>query len=420
MISHDAFSGGIGSYQMLDGGGGSGLDAFRERDFGDSFGGFDLGLGFERPSFGFESPLGWDQIKGEFGGLEPTSVDNFYFPDRAIPEKMTDTEATKMASELGFDVGSQALEQAVGAVSSGREPSYPELLALQKAGMGTLEGVNPNNPTQSVEQMIAAQKAGNFAGKVIPSLFSAAVPQLGLALNLAQTAQKVSSGQMSLGQALMGTAANYVSQAIGLPAASVQAALNGDFGTAAQTALMGLAGGKLGEITGLPSAAITSAMSGNLDKAATELVWGKVTQGLASATDLPNVLINAGLKEAGLKDSIGGFFRDAVTGDSGAGFTQTPGFAPPSFGSVFSGTEGVGSRLPFPEQALFTDIVAPTTGSGARPASRAASGTGSDALLAALFGAMGSQEEERQAPVRTSTARGTPESPFGLMYDLRG
>lgn len=57
---------------------------------------------------------------------------------------------------------------------------------------------------------------------------------------------------------------------------------------------------------------------------------------------------------------------------------------------------------------------------GTRPTTPGAkSGTGSDALLAALFGAMGSQEQDRQ-PAMPNVARGTPESPFGLMYDLRG
>lgn len=40
--------------------------------------------------------------------------------------------------------------------------------------------------------------------------------------------------------------------------------------------------------------------------------------------------------------------------------------------------------------------------------------------LFALLGAMGGQGQDRQTPAQVNVARGTPESPYGLMYDLRG
>jgi hypothetical protein len=43
------------------------------------------------------------------------------------------------------------------------------------------------------------------------------------------------------------------------------------------------------------------------------------------------------------------------------------------------------------------------------------------AALFALLGAMGgSQGNDVRMPAQSNVARGTPESPFGLMYDLRG
>jgi len=48
-------------------------------------------------------------------------------------------------------------------------------------------------------------------------------------------------------------------------------------------------------------------------------------------------------------------------------------------------------------------------------------GSGMDlSALFALLGAMGGQGQDRQAPAQANVARGTPESPFGLMYNLRG
>lgn len=40
--------------------------------------------------------------------------------------------------------------------------------------------------------------------------------------------------------------------------------------------------------------------------------------------------------------------------------------------------------------------------------------------LFALLGAMGGQGQDRQTPAQVNVARGTPESPYGFMYDLRG
>jgi hypothetical protein len=68
------------------------------------------------------------------------------------------------------------------------------------------------------------------------------------------------------------------------------------------------------------------------------------------------------------------------------------------------------------------DTTKPTT-PGAKPTTPATPATSKDpnlAWLAALFGAMGGQGQDRQAPAQVNVARGTPESPFGLMYDLRG
>ncbi len=61
----------------------------------------------------------------------------------------------------------------------------------------------------------------------------------------------------------------------------------------------------------------------------------------------------------------------------------------------------------------------PTT-PGTKPATPATSSDPNLEWLAALLGAMGGQGQDRQAPAQVNVARGTPESPFDLMYDLRG
>lgn len=59
----------------------------------------------------------------------------------------------------------------------GREPTPTELASLDKAGFGSLYGVNPNNlQGQTVSQMLAAQRVGDILGKVGGVLMSAAMP----------------------------------------------------------------------------------------------------------------------------------------------------------------------------------------------------------------------------------------------------
>lgn len=59
-----------------------------------------------------------------------------------------------------------------------------------------------------------------------------------------------------------------------------------------------------------------------------------------------------------------------------------------------------------------------TTKTDTKPATP---GSGMDlSALFALLGAMGGQGQDRQTPAQVNVARGTPESPYGLMYDLRG
>jgi hypothetical protein len=63
----------------------------------------------------------------------------------------------------------------------------------------------------------------------------------------------------------------------------------------------------------------------------------------------------------------------------------------------------------------------PSPAPAPKPATPATPKSGMDlAALFALLGAMGGQGQDRQAPAQVNVARGTPESPFGLMYDLRG
>jgi len=101
---------------------------------------------------------------------------------------------------LGYDITPQSMMDLMG-VTAGTVTA-PTLNVLMSAGYGNVEGLNPNNPTQSVAEMFAAQNAANN----LPMAFNFMVPGLGTAMNVAKNAVQsfggLQSGSMTPGQAL--------------------------------------------------------------------------------------------------------------------------------------------------------------------------------------------------------------------------
>ena len=86
-------------------------------------------------------------------------------------------------------------------------------------------------------------------------------------------------------------------------------------------------------------------------------------------------------------------------------------------GTVLLDDDRTVATTPGTDKTTKTDTTT-TTKTDTKPATPK-SGMDLSALFA-LLGAMGGQGQDRQTPAQVNVARGTPESPFGLMYDLRG
>jgi hypothetical protein len=101
---------------------------------------------------------------------------------------------------LGYDITPQSMMDLMG-VTAGTVTA-PTLNVLMNAGYGDVVGLNPNNPTQSVAEMLAAQNVANN----LPMVFNFMVPGLGTAMNVAKNAVEsfggLQSGSMTPGQAL--------------------------------------------------------------------------------------------------------------------------------------------------------------------------------------------------------------------------
>lgn len=201
----------------------------------------------------------------------------------------------------------------------GREPNYGELSQLSDSGMGSMEGVNPNNLTgQTVDQMLATQNLANTVDKYAIPALSALVPNFAIAYNLA----KVASGDITVGDALTSFATSYAAKALNVS----------------------------------PSV-LSSMIAGNFGQAASSYALGSVTKGIAKAANIPGALAAFGVKESGAGQAI----SNAINGTIGnTGMGVSPATIASSINKAVSSIGGAITGSP---------TTAGTTGTGAQPLS---------------------------------------------------
>ena len=94
--------------------------------------------------------------------------------------------------------------------------------------MGSVQGFNENNPTQSYDEMQNAQRVGGILGSVAPALAGMAVPGFGMAMGIAKTGQNLLNG-MPIGEAI----GSHVAGAINSKANQMTGGILGQANTAA-------------------------------------------------------------------------------------------------------------------------------------------------------------------------------------------
>ena len=291
----------------------------------------------------------------------------------------------------GIDLGSFAdVEASAPASSFGLdEPSnltQADLNALSKAGLGSLQGINPNNPTQSVDEAIAANNVHAFLNVAVPAVMSFAVPGFGAITKGAQTLGAIASGQTTIGEALSSLGLGVVAQAIGVPPGTLNAALNGNLGQVVANTTMASAPAVIGAITGVPAGIVGLGMN----------VSGLGQQG--------NQAIASNVNEAlGITPSNAALGNVAQSIDEALGITGGSGG---TTGGVGSSADDFGPGGEF----------APPTPTASPTASPQSAG-GSSALIAALLAA-GLEEKDEDEPKKPEPILRRSVSPYGLMYGL--
>lgn len=233
-------------------------------------------------------------------------------------------------------------------------PTAADIAALNRAGLGAVEGFNPHNPTQSLGEMQNAQQFASFlergvapaimaatgaapfvalaktgagllsgdmtmgqaAQNLIPSVVTAAFPGSQTAAAIGQGIAGLVGGQ-DMGQVLTNTALGAVARELGVPAGTLNAMLKGDMGTAASNTVMGMVTGALAQATGIPAGMITAGINATgLGDFARQTISGSVNDafGTSSSTNLAGADSTTGSLFSGL-----GFGGDA--GASGSGIT---------------------------------------------------------------------------------------------------
>ncbi len=274
--------------------GGFGDGAGQGGGYGDSGGGG--GGGYDSGPGGTDTR---SEISVDYGGTGPSVGDTVGQGSVSGPTSgygyNSELAAVLDAINAGLDIGGPAATQAaLNAAMGNLSPS--DIAALNAANLGYATGFNINNPTQSLEEMQAAQ---NFARYGAPAII-AAIPGASMMSSLARGIGSLISGQTTPGQ--------FAGQ-------------------------LGL--GLLASKTGIPSNVLSPAISGNFNTAAQNLGLGLAQRGLAQALDLPSGVVGVGMNA--VMDAFGG----RGTSSTGAGASTSFGG---DFGGIdFSGVGGSGS-----------------------------------------------------------------------------
>lgn len=231
-------------------------------------------------------------------------------------EALAINEATYGASTPGFDVAGlaglsvspgQSIEGALGQMlfdralqqdttsAAGMKDARGTLESLTNLGFGRTEGLNPNNPTQSVDELIASNNVSNFLDKYAPTIMGA-LTGFGPQISAVQALQRLSSGQTTPGQALTGLAAGLIGAKTGIPSGVLEGIFQNDPGRVAGAGAQAGLGALVNSLTDNPFARVMAdaTLGSALNRNVSESVGGSSKKG----GGLPEIL-DSGLGNLG-------------------------------------------------------------------------------------------------------------------------
>lgn len=230
--------------------------------------------------------------------------------------------------------------------------------SLVGMGYGDLEGLNPNNPDQTAQQLLNSFRANDFLTEYGPSLFTAGLPPgMAFAFNALRSGADIAAGRTTPGQALLGVGLEAAARAAGLPGGGPMLGdlLEGRVGSAAGRAASGLATGALGR-AGLGALAPIVAKETGLGPAIQRSVSGAVQPQAGQGTGFVSSITDAINRGA---QGIMGLFG----GTPSAPIPATPGVTTPTRAYVSPDSNLYESGGPEPSAA----VTAPTTPAATTP-----------------------------------------------------
>ena len=252
----------------------------------------------------------WDGGESDAGPGEggDSSADGVGIGSDGIDAGATDASLGQAGVENAMDaLGAQAMGAPEAEVSPGGM-TFGELSTLSEMGFGQMTGVNPNNPTQSVDEALAAANVHAGLNFAVPALVGMVAPPGFNAL-------------VGLGKGLAGLTSGQISPA--------------QFGGQLGIAALSLA-------TGIPTAVLGPALSGNLDQAGVNAGLSLGQMALSQATGL-----HPGLVGLGMQAALGGQSGAIGQGAASVGSPATGGVG----GIDFSGVGGAEAYDPTQELA---------------------------------------------------------------------
>lgn len=249
-------------------------------------------------------PSGPSDVGGG-GGVD--SVDAGYFADignfdPAGVAGLSEVPGQSIEGALGQMLFDLALQQDTTS-AAGMKDARSTLDSLANLGFGRVEGLNPNNPTQSVEEMLAAQNVQSILNYTVPALVSM-VPGYGTVSALGKGIANIHglmTGRLTPAEVIPGLAAGLISAKTGIPSGVLEGVFAGD----------------LGRTAGAGAQAGLGALASNLGPVGS-LAYG--LSGLGSA-------VNRGVSEA-VSGATGGARSGGFGSFSGAGPAPSASTAP--------------------------------------------------------------------------------------------
>ena len=150
-----------------------------------------------------------------------------------------DQAAAEAAMNAALNLSGYGINEGISGLGpSGIGPGKAALDTLSQLGYGSYQGVNPNNPTQSVDEMRAAENVHNFLNYAAPA-FAGLIPGYGTISTIGRVGAGLLSGTMTPAQALTAGIAGALGARTGIPGPVFEGILSGDFGRAAGAGVQG-------------------------------------------------------------------------------------------------------------------------------------------------------------------------------------